>query len=121
MPRHASLFTMTPSSLKYLLHSTQSTLRLTPQRLPHLLPQPPSKPLRPITRCSNLRRRQRARKPELAWDPLDAVRGVDVLDERDLVAGCAALARDDGRVGEEVVPYLWMGGLVDWELWVGLG
>lgn len=82
-------------SFYFLCHQT-TLVTITPQRLPHLLPQPPSKPLRTLPRRSDLRRRQRARKPKLAWDPLDAVRGVDVLDERDLVAGCAALARDDG-------------------------
>ncbi len=34
------------------------------------------------------------------------MRGVDVLDQGDLVAGRGALAGDDGRVGEEVFPDL---------------
>lgn len=50
--------------------------------------------------------RQRALEPKLARHALNAVRRVDVLDQRDLVAGRAALARDDGAVGEEVLPYL---------------
>lgn len=53
-----------------------------------------------------LRRRQRAGKSELRWDTLDAVRGVDVLDQRDLEAGGGALAGDDGGVGEEEFPDL---------------
>jgi hypothetical protein len=43
---------------------------------------------------------------ELGWHALDAVGRVDVLDQGDLVAGGAALAGDDGRVGEEELPDL---------------
>ena len=48
----------------------------------------------------------RAREAKLRLHALDAVRRVDILDQRDLPAGGAALARDDGRVGEEVLPDL---------------
>ena len=41
-------------------------------------------------------------------DTLDSVGGVDVLDERDLIAGGASLAGDDGAVGKEVLPDLRM-------------
>lgn len=37
---------------------------------------------------------------------LNSVLGVDVLDQSDLVAGCATLARDDGAVCKEVLPNL---------------
>lgn len=46
----------------------------------------------------------------MAGHAFDAVRGVDVFDEGDLVAGRGALAGDDGRVGEEVLPDLEWGG-----------
>lgn len=42
----------------------------------------------------------------LGGDTLDAVVRVDVLVENDLVAGGAALAGDDGRVGKEELPDL---------------
>jgi hypothetical protein len=42
----------------------------------------------------------------LGGDALDAVVRVDVLVENDLVAGGAALAGDDGRVGKEELPDL---------------
>ena len=45
-------------------------------------------------------------KAELAVDTLNTVRGVDVLDQSDLVASGATLARGDGAVGEEVFPDL---------------
>ena len=53
-----------------------------------------------------LRSGQRPEKPVLARNTLYTVRRVDVLDERDLVAGRRALAGDDGRVGQEVLPNL---------------
>ena len=70
------------------------------------LSEPASRILSTLSSNTNLRRGQSAREAELGGDPFDAVRGVDVFDERDLVACCAALAGDDGRVGEEVFPYL---------------
>jgi hypothetical protein len=42
----------------------------------------------------------------LARDPLNTVGRVDVLDQDDLVASGRTLARDDGRVGKEVLPDL---------------
>lgn len=51
-------------------------------------------------------RRTGTSQSELRRDALDAVRGVDVLHGGDLPAGRAALARDYGRVGEEVFPDL---------------
>jgi len=48
------------------------------------------------------------RQGELGIDALDAVSGVQVLDKGDLVAGCGALARDDGGVGEEELPDLFL-------------
>ena len=76
------------------------------KRTPNLLPQPTTRILSTSSSNAGLRRGQSAREAELGGDSFDAVRGVDVLDERDLVACCAALAGDDGRVGEEVFPYL---------------
>ena len=49
---------------------------------------------------------KRAAQTPLRRDALDAVRRVDILDERDLVAGGAALAGGDGAVGEEELPDL---------------
>jgi hypothetical protein len=46
------------------------------------------------------------RQAVLRVDAVDAVHGVEVLDTRDLEAGCAALARGDRGVGEEVFPDL---------------
>lgn len=50
------------------------------------------------------RRLASTRETELGLDSLDTVGGVDVLDESELPAGCAALAGDDCGVGEEVFP-----------------
>lgn len=50
--------------------------------------------------------RKGARKAELGGDALDAVVGVEVLDENHLVASCGTLAGDDGGVGEEEFPDL---------------
>lgn len=47
-----------------------------------------------------------ALETELSWNALDSVSGVDVLHQSDLVASSATLARDDRRVGEEVLPDL---------------
>ena len=55
---------------------------------------------------------------KLRRDALDAVSGVDVLDQCDLVAGSGTLARDDGRIGEEVFPYLFGLLAIDGGLWV---
>ena len=43
---------------------------------------------------------------ELRGDAFDAVGGVDIFDEGDLVAGGGTLAGDDSRIGEEELPYL---------------
>jgi hypothetical protein len=43
---------------------------------------------------------------ELSVNPLDAVSGVQVLDECDLIAGSGALARNDGGVSKEEFPDL---------------
>ena len=51
-------------------------------------------------------RLQRASQSPLRVDAFHAVRRVDVLDQCDLVAGRAALAGDDGAVGEEEFPDL---------------
>lgn len=78
-----------------------------PQHLPHLLAQATLSATIVLVIVIELGRScQRAREAELAGHAFDAVRGVDVLDEGDLVAGCGALAGDDGRVGEEVLPDL---------------
>jgi len=50
---------------------------------------------------------------ELRRDAFDAVGGIDVLNEGDLVAGSGALAGDDGRVGEEEFPYLFLLAMMD--------
>lgn len=42
----------------------------------------------------------------LGFDALDTVRGVDVLDERNLVASSGTLARSNGGVSKEVLPNL---------------
>jgi hypothetical protein len=47
-----------------------------------------------------------ARERELGVNSLDTMGGVQVLDKGDLVAGCGALARDDGGVGKEKFPDL---------------
>jgi len=44
---------------------------------------------------------------ELGVDAVDAVRRVEVLDERDLEAGGGALAGSNGRGSEEVFPDLY--------------
>jgi hypothetical protein len=49
---------------------------------------------------------KRSLQIELRGNALNAMRGVDVLYQRNLVASRGALARDNGRVGEEVFPYL---------------
>ena len=49
---------------------------------------------------------QRTREVELVVDALDTVSRVDVLDQSDLEASGGALAGDDGRVREEVLPDL---------------
>jgi hypothetical protein len=46
------------------------------------------------------------RERELGVNALDTMGGVQVLDKGDLVAGCGALTRDDGGVGEEEFPDL---------------
>jgi cyclopropane fatty-acyl-phospholipid synthase-like methyltransferase len=56
--------------------------------------------------ASRLASSQSAAKTVLAVHTLDSVRGVDVLNKRDLVAGSAALTRGDGAVGKEVLPDL---------------
>lgn len=47
-----------------------------------------------------------SRKAKLTRNALDAVDGVDVLDQDNLVASCASLARDDSGIGKEVLPDL---------------
>lgn len=74
--------------------------------MPDLLAQSTSHIPGLVTSHATLRRRKRARNSELRLDTLDPVRGVDVLDQRDLVAGGGALAGDDGGVGEEELPDL---------------
>jgi len=54
----------------------------------------------------NLTRRQCPLQIKLALDPFNPMRAINVLDERDLVASCGALAGNDSRVCEEVLPYL---------------
>lgn len=49
-----------------------------------------------------------SREGELGADAFDAVSRVHVLDKGDLVAGCGALTRDDGGVGKEVFPDLFL-------------
>ena len=56
--------------------------------------------------ASCLARCESTTQPELVGHAFHAVRRVDVLDKGDLIAGRAALSRDDGAVGEEVFPYL---------------
>ena len=75
-------------------------LSLRPQHLPNLIPQA----VLPV--IGALGRRQRPHQAELTGYALYPVCGVDILDQGDLVAGRGALAGDDGRVGEEVLPYL---------------
>ena len=60
-------------------------------------PQPTSRRiLSKVSSNAGLRRGQSAREAELGGYPFDAVRGVDVLDQRDLIACCAALAGNNG-------------------------
>jgi hypothetical protein len=47
-------------------------------------------------------------KTELGVDTIGTVSGVDVLDHGDLVASSGTLTRDNGRVGKEVFPDLWI-------------
>ena len=47
-----------------------------------------------------------ARQVVLRIDAVDAVCGVEVLDERDLEASSGTLARSNGGGGEEVLPDL---------------
>jgi hypothetical protein len=47
-----------------------------------------------------------AGETELSTYAIDAVGRVEVLDHDHLVAGCATLARGDGRVGQEDLPCL---------------
>src|SRR3569833_3001268 len=47
---------------------------------------------------------QGAREAELGRNPVDAVRGVQVLHHDHLIAGSTALARGDGRPGQEQLP-----------------
>lgn len=48
------------------------------------------------------------RQGELGGDTLNSVCRVDVLDQGDLEASSTALARDDGGVGKEVLPDLYV-------------
>jgi len=48
------------------------------------------------------------RKGELGADAFDAVSRVHVLDKGDLVASCGALTRNDGGVGKEIFPDLFV-------------
>ena len=84
------------------LQANGSPHRLSPrsQNLPNLIPQAV------FPAIGALGRRQRPHQAELRGYAFDPVRGIDVLDQGDLVAGRGALAGDDGRVGEEVLPYL---------------
>ena len=69
-------------------------------------------------RCRpDLGRRQCTKEAGLRGNALDAVGGVEVLDEGDLVAGGGTLAGYDGGVGEEEFPDL--DGV--WILAVGFG
>ena len=76
------------------------------QHVLHLLAQSAHRSLHLTGRNRHLRRSQRSGKAELGVDTLNAVRGVDVLDQGDLVASRGALARDDGGVCKEVLPDL---------------
>ena len=94
-------------------HGTQARLRSPwPLALRTIDPPTPhpkhSSLLRPgkhISRRADARLQSPTQTP-LRRDAFDAVRRVDVLDERDLVAGRGALARGDGGVGEEELPDL---------------
>jgi hypothetical protein len=54
----------------------------------------------------HLARRQCPTQIELALDALNTMRAIDVLHERNLIAGSGTLSRNDGGVGEEVFPDL---------------
>ena len=62
--------------------------------------------LREAVLARRLTRLERSFETESGVHTLDAVRGVDVLDESDLVACGASLTGDDGAVGEEIFPDL---------------
>ena len=76
-------------------------LSLRPQHLPNLIPQAV------LPAIGALGRRQRPHQAKLTGYAFYPVRGIDVLDQGDLIASRGALAGDDGRVGEEVFPYLY--------------
>jgi hypothetical protein len=59
-------------------------------------------PLLPL--ASGLGGSKSAGESELSTYAIDAVGRVEVLDHDHLVAGCATLARGDGRVGQEDLP-----------------
>ena len=59
-----------------------------------------------VSRKLDLGRGQGAGESELRGDSLDPVGGVEVLDQRDLVACGAALTRDDGGIGQKELPDL---------------
>ena len=50
---------------------------------------------------------KRPGEAKLAGDALNPVRGVQILDQDNLVTGSAALARNDSRVGQEILPNLY--------------
>jgi len=89
---------------------------LRPKHIAHFLFQSPSHVLRSVGSHINLRRGKCTSKAELCRYTLDAMGGVDVLDESDLVASGRALAGDDGGVCEEVLPDLLYGQLLGFSL-----
>lgn len=77
-----------------------------PQHVPDLISQATGNILHSIRRRIDLGRCQCSRQAELTGDPFDAVHGIDVLDQGDLITSRRALAGDDGRVGKEKFPDL---------------
>lgn len=81
-------------------------LLVRPQHLSDLISSVTSNILQAI-RCSiDLGCCQGSCQAKLIRNPFYPVRGIDVLDQGDLVASRRALAGDDGRVGKEVLPDL---------------
>ena len=80
-----------------------ATTLLRPQHLPDLIPQAVLPAIGPLGR------RQRPHQAKLTGHAFYPMRGIDILDHGDLVAGRGTLAGDDGRVGEEILPYLEIG------------
>lgn len=54
----------------------------------------------------NLTSIQPSFQTELTRYTLNPMSRINILHQRDLVARSASLARDDGAVGEEILPYL---------------